>query len=139
MERRGCPRSFATAALALASSAALILSSCPNPSIDALAKAKLVLRQGATAIEAGDPFDFGTATVGDSRQFTFTVSNAGTIDLELTGADLVLIGGANAGQFSVASQPATVVRPGESTSFVLAFEPSASGLKTGTVTIATNG
>ncbi len=58
---------------------------------------------------------------------TFTIQNAGATGL-LLGA--VTVSGANAADFSVSSQPATLVEAGGSTTFQISFDPSAVGVRT---------
>ncbi|MFD1163279.1 choice-of-anchor D domain-containing protein [Hwangdonia seohaensis] len=81
--------------------------------------------------------DFGNVnfTFGTNAN-TFTIQNTGTGTLNLTGGPLVVIGGANPGDFSVTANPSASVAAGGSTTYTITFDPSASGLRTATVSIA---
>ena len=56
----------------------------------------------------------------------------------LTGTNPVEITGDAAGDFSVISQPSASISGGQSSTFTIAFTPSASGLREATVEIANN-
>ena len=84
-----------------------------------------------------DDTDFGAITSG-TVSHTFTIENTGTNALNLTGTPKVVIGGANASDFSVTSQPASPVAAGGTTTFTVQFTPTASGLRTATLSIANN-
>ena len=80
------------------------------------------------------PADFGTVTVEDIGNLTFTITNSGTADLLLPTA--VTSTGA---KFLIKSQPTTApIPPNGTTSFVVQFLPTANGNATGTLTIPTN-
>ena len=91
---------------------------------------------GGTPQLANDT-NFGSATVGTgSVTETYTIKNTGLSTLTLTGATPVSVTGA---AFSVSSQPASdSLAAGASTTFKIKFAPTAVGLQTGTVTIASN-
>jgi len=69
---------------------------------------------------------------------TFTISNSGGQDLNLTGAPLVSISGAAAGDFTVVSNPTTTVAAGATTTFQVRFAPSVAGTRSATVAVANN-
>jgi VCBS repeat protein/putative Ig domain-containing protein/HYR domain-containing protein/HYDIN/CFA65/VesB family protein/S-layer family protein len=99
----------------------------------------LSIADGDTTPDAADHTDFGTVLVsGGIVSRTFTIENTGTAPLNLTGTppDYVTISGASAGDFTVTMQPSTPVSSGGSTTFTIQFDPSASGLRTATVSIA---
>lgn len=78
-----------------------------------------------------------TATSSVTR--TFTIRNTGTTDLTLTGSPRVTISGAHAADFTVTTQPSTAtIAASGSTTFIITFNPSAAGLRTATVTVATD-
>ncbi len=80
--------------------------------------------------------DFETPIVnGVGHPHTFTIINAGTGRLNLTGTPRVAISGANASDFTVTTQPAAQVAVGASTQFVITFRPSAVGVRNAVVTI----
>ena len=80
--------------------------------------------------------DFGNVdvTIGTNAN-TFTIQNTGTATLNLTGGPLVVIGGANPGDFTVTANPATSVAASGNTTFTITFNPSATGARTATVSI----
>jgi hypothetical protein len=94
---------------------------------------------GDTTPSATDDTNFGNVdvTVGTNPN-TFTLQNTGTSTLNLTGGPLVVIGGAHAGDFIVTAAPAASVSASGSTTFTITFNPSATGLRTATVSIANN-
>jgi hypothetical protein len=80
------------------------------------------------------PADFGTVTVNDMGNLTFTITNSGTADLQLP-TPVTLTGD----RFVLKSQPTTApIPPSGTTSFVVQFLPTAPGAATGTVTIPNN-
>jgi hypothetical protein len=95
------------------------------------------IANGDTTPSATDFTDFGSTdvTTGTVTR-TFTISDPGSGALSLTGTPAVAIGGANAADFVVAVAPAATVAAGGSTTFQVRFDPSASGARTATVSIA---
>lgn len=75
-------------------------------------------------------------TDGDTK--TFVVENVGLSALNLTGAPLVEIVGANPGDFIVTTQPSASVASVASTTFDILFHPLADGTRTATVRILNN-
>ena len=69
---------------------------------------------------------------------TFTIENTGTADLTLSGTPKVEIDGANAGDFSVTAQPSSPVAANGTTTFVVKFDPSGTGTRSATLSIANN-
>ena len=66
---------------------------------------------------------------------TFTISNTGALALNLTGTPIVSISGANAGDFTINTQPTTPVAIGGNATFSVTFNPSALGTRTATLSI----
>ncbi|NHM06600.1 choice-of-anchor D domain-containing protein [Flavobacterium sp. CYK-4] len=98
------------------------------------------ITDGDTTPSTTDNTDFGLVAVGSSTNRPFVIQNTGTGALTLTSASpYVSISGANAADFSVSIMPSTPVAAltGSST-FEITFTPSASGLRTATVSIANN-
>ncbi|MCY2927878.1 MAG: choice-of-anchor D domain-containing protein, partial [Planctomycetota bacterium] len=94
---------------------------------------------GDTTPSSADDTAFGAVNVGSPVTHTFTIQNTGTIPLNLTGTPRVQVSGANAADFVVTTPPATASIAGAgSTPFVVRFTPTASGVRTATITIATN-
>lgn len=96
----------------------------------------------ATSIADGDSTpttadwtDFGSVTVANSFTRTFTIQNTGTDVLNI---GTITIGGANAGEFSVTTAPASTVAAGSSTTFVVTFIPGATGTRSATISIVNN-
>ena len=68
---------------------------------------------------------------------TFTIQNTGTVPLNLTGTPRVAVSGPNAANFTVTLQPASPVASlTGATPFQVTFTPSATGLRTVTLSIA---
>ncbi len=97
----------------------------------------IVIENGAVTVSADNNTDFGTSVVG-SLSKTFTIYNTGDLPLYLTSTPKVIIGGANAADFSVTVLPTSPVNAGNSTDFQITITPSAAGIRTATITIANN-
>jgi TATA-box binding protein (TBP) (component of TFIID and TFIIIB) len=69
---------------------------------------------------------------------TFTLQNSGTAAFVLTGNPAVQILGADAADFKVTALPSNSIAVGESTTFAITFDPSMPGLRTATVSLASN-
>lgn len=110
-----------------------------DPVISIWGNNELIANGDATPAEV-DHTDFGNAaTSGGVITRTYTVRNPGSLNLNLTGAPAVAIGGPNPGDFSVESQPVTPISPfGGSASFAIHFDPTALGVRTAVVTIASD-
>ena len=80
---------------------------------------------------------FGNVTVGQTSDLVFRIRNSGGADLNLTTFPLV-IGGANADQYSIQTQPANPIVPGAFSDVTVRFAPSSGGAKVGSITIANN-
>ncbi|RYH76051.1 choice-of-anchor D domain-containing protein [Flavobacteriaceae bacterium 144Ye] len=80
---------------------------------------------------------FGASNVGTPDSNTFVIESIGTGTLNLTGTpDRVIIGGANASDFVVTSQPTNSnLATGSQDTFEITFTPSEAGPRTATVTI----
>lgn len=87
---------------------------------------------------AADHTDFGaTAVAGGTIVRTFTIENTGGTDLSLTGSSpYVAISGTNAADFSITAIPSTPVTGAGTTTFQVTFDPSATGVRTATLSIA---
>jgi hypothetical protein len=85
--------------------------------------------QGGSSLTSGQTFDMGLTP----RTVEFTIRNNGNT------ADLVISAVSATGNFQITQQPATTIPPQGSTTFkVLAQEHVASGLQSGSVSIASN-
>jgi hypothetical protein len=85
-----------------------------------------------------DGTDFGDIGLSTSASHTFTILSEGDIPLQLTSDPKVLISGTNADDFSITQEPASSVNIGENTAFTVTFTPKDLGLRTASVSIATN-
>lgn len=94
-----------------------------------------VQQPAGTAVANGSSRDFGGVLPGSSIDRVFTVLNTGAVDL--TGVNLTR-SGTDAGSFSIVTQPSATVFPGGSTTFTLRFTPGSVGLKTASLSIASN-
>jgi PKD repeat protein len=84
-----------------------------------------------------DGTDFGSAEVGRLPiTHTFTISNAGDLDLNLSGTPPVSLGGDHPEAFSVALQPGTAITPSGWLTFSVVFRPAALGALKALVSIA---
>ena len=95
---------------------------------------------GDTTPNGTDHTNFGNTSVTDGTTTrTFTIRNPGGLALDLTGSPLVTISGANAGDFTLTTVPSvSTIAPGASATFEITFDPSAIGLRTAIVSIASN-
>lgn len=110
------------------------------PSITVRGKA-LDIPNGSTTTSATDDTDFGEVlTVGlFAVERTFRIHNTGGSTLNLTGTPRVQISGAAAADFRVVTQPSSSsMAVGNSVPFTIRFNPSAPGLRSATVSIASN-
>jgi hypothetical protein len=97
----------------------------------------VVIANGDATPAAADDTDFGSAPAsGGQITHTFTISNGGTGDLNLTGSPLVSITGPAAGDFTLVGDPATPVAAGSAITFQVCFGPTALGARAATLTIA---
>jgi hypothetical protein len=113
-------------------------SCAPSPEINIIGNSTNII-DGSTTPTAGNDTDFGSTDIAVGTVVnTFTVQNTGAGALALTGAGptYVAISGANAGDFSVTANPTTPISASGNTTFNITFNPSATGLRTATLTIA---
>lgn len=98
-----------------------------------------VIASGASTTSGLNNTAFGNQNISAATTNTFTIHNRGGVSLSLTGAPLVVIGGANASDFVVTAVPGTSTITAESsTTFQITFTPSYAGYRTATVSIANN-
>ncbi|MFY8213737.1 MAG: choice-of-anchor D domain-containing protein [Flavobacterium sp.] len=105
------------------------------PEIDIIGNTQPIL-SGATTTSAFNHtfFDYLNVTTGTLDR-TYTVSNTGTLALNL-GA--ISISGIQAADFTVVTPPASSVAVGGMTTFVIRFDPSATGQRNAIVSIVNN-
>ncbi|SOE21059.1 ELWxxDGT repeat-containing protein [Spirosomataceae bacterium TFI 002] len=111
--------------------------SCSSPEINVKGNGQDIA-DGDTSPRTADNTDFGSQSVSSGTIVkTFTIENTGTGALSLTGnPNKVTITGANAGDFTVTAQPTSPVAASGSTTFQVTFDPTATGLREATVSIA---
>lgn len=88
--------------------------------------------------DIADDTDFGGVNVsGGTDAHTFTINNIGCSILNLTDSSpYVTISGTHAADFSITSIPSGSISNGGNTSFEITFNPSATGVRSATVSIA---
>lgn len=79
--------------------------------------------------------DFGTATLGEESQITFTIQNPGTG--ELTGIAATLTG-THASDYQITTAPSTSVPAFNATTFQVTFTPTATGTRTAEILVASD-
>ncbi|MEQ9365462.1 MAG: choice-of-anchor D domain-containing protein [Leptospirales bacterium] len=95
------------------------------------------ITMGGASHTSGGIYDIGnqvTNTTGTSVQYS--IENAGTGELRLTGSPAVVAGGSAPGQFNLNQPVSTVLAVGATTTGSVAFSPTSTGVKTATLTIA---
>jgi hypothetical protein len=106
-----------------------------NPEINVKGNTISIVNGDASPATA-DWTSFGTTDVASGTLTrTFTIENSGTSSLTISG---ISFSGTNSGDFSVTTGPAATVTAGSTTTFVVTFNPSATGLRTATISIANN-
>lgn len=90
---------------------------------------------GTNLLDGVSTNDFGTIPVGTNASHTFTVTNSG--NAALTGLG-VTIDGADAGLFTVTTNPAPTLGTNGSTTFTVQFTPDSPGSKTAVLHLANN-
>ncbi|WP_124981366.1 LamG-like jellyroll fold domain-containing protein [Nonlabens xiamenensis] len=93
---------------------------------------------GDNTPDTNDNTDFGTVDGNNSLSQTFSIQNTGSGALTLTGSPVIQITGANAGDFSVSSAPATTIASGGSENFTIVFSRATLGTSNATVTIVSD-
>ena len=95
------------------------------------------IASGDTTPDPADHTNFGSAAVASGQiTRTFTISNSGGANLNLTGTPLISITGPAALDFSLVLSPTTPLAPGETTTFQVRFDPTVTGTRVVTVIIA---
>jgi len=99
------------------------------------------IADGDDSPSAADHTDFGSANVAAGTMVrTFTIDNSGSAVLNLNGTSpYVAISGAHAADFSVTTIPSnSIAASGGSTTFQITFNPSGTGKRSATLSIANN-
>jgi hypothetical protein len=113
--------------------------SLPAPEMDVQGKG-VSIADGDNTPSTADDTAFGSADIDTgSVAHTFTIENTGNGPLNLGGTPHVSIGGTHPADFTVTAQPASpVASGGGTTTFQVTFDPSGTGLRTATVSIASD-
>ena len=91
---------------------------------------------GATSPGLSDSTLFGDVDItSGSELVTYTINNDGNASLTV---GTISFSGAHAADFSVTTLPASTVATGNSTTFVVQFDPSSVGIRNATISIANN-
>ena len=107
----------------------------PGPEINVKGNGQSI-SDGDNTPGLADDTDFGAAPVeGGQVVRTFTIENAGDATLNLSGDPRVSVSG-DVADFTVTVQPSDTVAVGGSTTFQVTFDPSATGQRTATLSIA---
>lgn len=110
-----------------------------QPDIDLSSFVGAAIPNGDASPTADKTTDFGdTPLTTGAVSRTFVITNFGFDDLSLTGAPRVQIVGPAAGDFQVTVLPPTTVLARTNTTFQVTFNPSALGLRTALVSIASD-
>jgi hypothetical protein len=109
---------------------------CKNPLFDMISRSLMVVSEGTTSIVAGGSYSFGEVAEGTSKDVSFTVQNAGTAVLTISGAVPVELSGSP--MFSLMESPSASVGPGAATKITIRFAPTEAGPQSATVTFTSN-
>ena len=106
------------------------------PEIDVLGNGQAIVSGDLTPSTA-DHTDFGSQDINTgSSNSVFTIENNGAASLDLNGSPLVDVSGDHAADFTVSIAPVSPVSISGSTTFTVTFDPSATGVRTATLSIA---
>jgi hypothetical protein len=120
----------------LASAGVIAIASATPPEIE-VKGGSVSIADGSTTPSTLDGTDFGHADVSNGVVLRpFTIDNFGTGALALTGVPRVAVSGPHAADFLVTVQPPSTVPAAGSTTFQVAFDPAAAGIRLATLTIA---
>jgi hypothetical protein len=110
---------------------------CTQPEIEVFGMG-VPITDGDTTPSTSDGTDFGTMTLGGTPiTHTFTISNSGFVDLNLTGTPAITL--AEGTHFSVTQQPSSsTVVSGTAVTFQITFDAQFDGIFTDTVIIENN-
>jgi hypothetical protein len=108
-----------------------------EPNMQVLGVNLALIPNGDTTPITADGTDYGVCDSG-SITHTFTITNAGSSDLELTNSPFVMIAGAHSNDFTVTVQPSGVISSGTVSSFDIEFFPLSTSTRTAEVRIVSN-
>ena len=108
------------------------------PIIEVFDASNNAITNGGAAATANNT-DFGSVCVSTGTiSKTYTIKNSGNSNLTLSGSPLAVLGGADAGQFSITTQPTSPITAAGSVTFTVQFDPSSAGVKNATLTLTNN-
>jgi hypothetical protein len=85
-----------------------------------------------------DDTDFGTVNAGSKLEHVFTIKNTSSKDLELIGNEVIKISGLGVNDFAVTTEPDSLIKAGNSSTFVITYTPTILGEISATITIDNN-
>ena len=97
----------------------------------------VTIASGSTTPNVGNNTDFGTVNKGSNATKSFVIQNTGAGSLTITSFNFT---GANASEFTLVGQPSLplVIAANGSQTITVQFAPTAAGLRTATLNIASN-
>lgn len=93
------------------------------------------IADGDTSPSTSDYTNFGSTYIGSANTVTYTIQNTGNLPLTIGS---ITFSGTNTADFTVIGLPSSSVAAGSSTTFIVRFFPSTSGIKTATISIDNN-
>lgn len=115
---------------------AIVGTSVAKPEIAILGNGQTIV-SGDVTPSATDATDYGAADIlTGSTSRTYTITNSGSADLNLSLP--VVVSGAQTAEFLVSTIPVTPIAAGGSATFSVTFDPNAAGVRSATLTIASD-
>ncbi|MEN3940455.1 choice-of-anchor D domain-containing protein [Prosthecobacter sp. SYSU 5D2] len=115
----------------------LMILDVAEPVIAVLGRDQVIIN-GDTTPDAADATDFGNAALVNAPvTHLFTIANDGDAVLNLA-SPAVVLSGPGAADFKVTTLPAAAVAASDQTTFAITFDPRLPGLRTATVTVASD-
>ncbi|MEA5461202.1 Calx-beta domain-containing protein [Arcicella sp. LKC2W] len=108
------------------------------PIIEVVDASDIAITNGGVAGTANNTDFGGVCVTGGTVSKTYTIKNTGNTNLTLSGSPLAVLGGADAGQFSITTQPTSPITAAGSVIFTVQFDPSSAGVKNATITLTNN-
>ncbi|WP_394759583.1 choice-of-anchor D domain-containing protein [Flavobacterium sp.] len=111
-----------------------VTSTSPTPEINITGNGNTILTGDIIPV-ATDFTDFGNVNIASSFSRSFVVQNLGSANLNVTAAT---ISGTNASEFVITTSPVGTIAALGNSGLAIQFTPTASGIRTATVTITNN-
>jgi autotransporter-associated beta strand protein len=94
---------------------------------------------GSTSVALGTDFGAITLAMGARSDRIFTITNSGNATLTLSGSPIISLSGAAANDFSLIAGPTrTNLTPGQTATFTVRFQPSATGTRAAQISLASD-